>query len=120
MYGAFLRQVRRSRGLTQAELATVTGMSQPNLSAYENDRRAPTIDVLNRYLVACGYQLVADGGSRQVRCPLPKAGWFPDDDLPDRLPDDPPDETPAIGRDASLAERLRAIDDVLLIGEVRR
>lgn len=32
--------------------------------------------MLNRYLVACGYQLVADGGHRQVRCPLPKVGWF--------------------------------------------
>ncbi|MGI8710532.1 MAG: helix-turn-helix domain-containing protein, partial [Acidimicrobiales bacterium] len=43
VYGAFLRQVRRSRGMTQAQLAEVCGISQPNLSAYENDRRSPTV-----------------------------------------------------------------------------
>ncbi len=104
--------------MTQAQLAEVCGISQPNLSAYENDRRSPTVDVLNRYLVACGYQLVADGGHRQVRCPLPKVGWFPDEDLPPRLPDDPPDEEPVVGRDAPWGHRLQAIDDALLIGEL--
>ena len=118
MCGAFLREVRRSRNMTQAELAEVARINQPNISAYENDRRAPSIDVLNRWLVACGYQLVADGGSKEVRCPLPKVGWFPDEDVPFRLPDDPPDEEPVIGRAASLEQRLRVIDEVLAIGEL--
>ena len=118
MYGDFLRQVRTSRSLTQAQLAEVVGISQPNLSAYENDRRSPTLDVLNRILVACGYQLVADGGSRSVRCPLPKVGWFPDEDLPPRLPDDPPDEEPNVAWDAPLWVRVRAIHDALELGEL--
>ena len=99
--------------MTQAQLCEITGISQPNLSAYENDRRQPTLDVLNRVMVACGYQLVADGGSKQVRAPLPKAGWFPDEDLPPRLPDDPPDEPSTIAWDATPDERVRAMSAVL-------
>jgi len=109
--------VRRSRHLTQAQLAEVSGISQPNLSAYENGRRQPTLDVLNRILVACGYQLVADGGSREVRCPLPKAGWFPDEDLPPRLPDDPPDEPPVVAWGDSLQDRLDVMEDALSLPE---
>lgn len=118
MYGSFLRQVRTSRHLTQAQLAEISGISQPNLSAYENDRRAPSLEAANRILVSCGYQLVADGGSRQVGCPLPKVGWFPDEDLPPRLPDDPDDEPPVIDRDTPMDVRVRAIHDVLLIPEM--
>ena len=113
MYGSFLRELRTSRHMTQAQLCEITGISQPNLSAYENDRRQPTLDVLNRVMVACGYQLVADGGSKQVRAPLPKAGWFPDEDLPPRLPDDPPDEPSTIAWDATPDERVRAMSAVL-------
>lgn len=109
MYGAFLREVRTSRNLTQAQLADVVGISQPNLSAYENDRRSPTLDVLNRIVVACGFQLVADGGSQQVRVPLPKAGWFPLEDLPPRLPDDPPDEPSTMQWGTPIEERISAI-----------
>jgi transcriptional regulator with XRE-family HTH domain len=116
MYGSFLREVRTSRGLSQAQLSEVSGISQPNLSAYENDRRVPTLDVLNRILVACGYQLVADGGSRQVRAPLPKVGWFPDEDLPPRLPDDPPDEPPNVPWGTPIDERVDAIHQALAIG----
>ncbi len=117
MYGTFLQQVRTSRRLTQTQLAEVTGISQPNLSAYENDRRVPTMDVLNRILVACGYQLVADGGSRQVRAPLPKVGWFPDEDLPPRHPDDPPDEGPSVPWATPMDERVEAIHQALAIAE---
>ncbi len=74
MYGTFLRQVRISRNLTQAQLAEVVGISQPNLSAYENDRRSPSLEAANRIIVACGYKLVAEAGSRQVACPLPRVG----------------------------------------------
>lgn len=105
MYGTFLRQVRTSRGMTQAQLSENVGISQPNLSAYENDRRMPSLDIANRILVACGYGLVADGGSRQIDAPLPKAGWFPDEDFPPRLPDDPDDEDPTIDAFTSSGER---------------
>lgn len=120
MYGSFLRSVRTSRGLTQAQLAAIVGIDQPNLSAYENDRRTPTLDVANRILVACGYQLVADGGRTQVRAPLPKVGWFPLEDLPPRLPDDPPDEAPTITAEAPWEERRAVIHALMEAREALR
>lgn len=120
MYGAFLREVRESRGLTQVQLAELVGIAQSNLSAYENDRRSPTLDTTNRLLVACGYELAADGGSRSIHCPLPKVGWFPDEDLPPRLPDDPPDEAPMVTAATPMAERLALFDDLFALAEVRR
>ena len=71
MYGPFIRRARTSRGLTQVELARITGIEQPNLSAYENDRQMPSADVLNRILVGCGYLLEATAGDRRLICPLP-------------------------------------------------
>lgn len=113
MYGAYLRQIRTSRGMSQRTLAEIAGISQPNLSAYENDRRTPTLDVFNRILVACGYLLVADAGpDRRITFPLPKAGWFPDEDLPPRLPDDPPDEPLTITWAAPWPERRRIIHEL--------
>jgi len=71
MYGAFIRQARVSRGLTQVELARIVGIEQPNLSAYENDRQMPSADILNRILLGCGYLLEATAGERRLICPLP-------------------------------------------------
>src|ERR1700737_2864293 len=81
MYGAFIKQVRVSRGLTQVELARTVGIEQPNLSAYENDRQMPSADVLNRILVGCGYLLEATAGGRRIVCSLPRAPWFADEHL---------------------------------------
>lgn len=114
MYGAFLRQVRESRGMSQAVLAEVSGIGQPNISAYENDRRTPSLDVFNRLLVSCGYQVAADGGSTVLHMPFPKgAGGYPFDDLPPRLPDDPPDEGPTVPLDATAEERAEVLVAVL-------
>ena len=113
MFGTMVRQVRESRGLSQAELAQVSGVDQPNISAIENDRRAPSAETLNRLLVACGYELAAVAGDRRVYAPLPAIGWFPDEDLPPALPDDPADEPPTIPADISVAERSRIITAVL-------
>ena len=71
MYGAFIKRARTSRGLTQVQLARITGIEQPNLSAYENDRQMPSADTLNRILVGCGYLLEATAGDRRLICPLP-------------------------------------------------
>lgn len=118
MYGAFLREVRESRGLSQAQLAEVAGVSQPNLSAYENDRRTPNLDTFNRILVSCGYELAADGGRSVLHAPFPKgAGGYPFDDLPPRLPDDPPDEPPAVAPEATSEQRADAIVQVVALAE---
>lgn len=113
MIGDFLRDIRSSRGLTQNQLAEVAGLSQPNLSAYETGRRVPTAETLNRIVVACGYLLTATAGDRSVVCPLPRVGWFPDEDLPPRLPGDPADEAPAVDPQLTGTERNRVFTELL-------
>jgi transcriptional regulator with XRE-family HTH domain len=120
VYGSFLRAIRRSRRLSQAALAEVVGISQPNLSAYERDRRVPTADTLNRLVVACGYRLEARAGSRRIACPLPRVGWFPDEDDPPRLVDDPPDESPTVDVGTPMDERVEVINAVLSLGSATR
>ncbi|MHB8467125.1 MAG: helix-turn-helix domain-containing protein [Acidimicrobiales bacterium] len=120
MYGGFIRAIRASRSLTQQDLAGIAGLSQPNLSAYERDRRVPTADTLNKIVVACGYELAATDGERTIFCPLPIAGWFPDEDLPDRLPDDPGDELRTVTRETPMDERVAAITAVLELADATR
>ncbi|HEY3831450.1 MAG TPA: helix-turn-helix transcriptional regulator [Acidimicrobiia bacterium] len=55
--GELLRDVRRRRGLTQADLARRAGTSQPVVSAYEHDRRDPSVGTLQRLVDAAGEQL---------------------------------------------------------------
>ncbi|MGI8492606.1 MAG: helix-turn-helix domain-containing protein [Acidimicrobiales bacterium] len=74
MYGAFIREMRRSRHLSQEALAGIAGISQPNLSAYERGRRIPSADTLNKLALACGYQLAATDGDKHIWCALPGDG----------------------------------------------
>lgn len=41
-----LRKIRLSKGITQAELSKKTGISQVQISYYENARRTPRIELL--------------------------------------------------------------------------
>lgn len=43
-----IRVERRAAGLSQSQLARAAGVSQPNLSAYENGCRVPSPEVLER------------------------------------------------------------------------
>ena len=43
-----IRAARQALGLSQSQLARAAGVPQPNLSAYENGRRAPSAEVLER------------------------------------------------------------------------
>ena len=107
MYGTFVRAVREARGLTQHDLARVSGIAQANISAIENGRRTPSADTLNRLVVACGFELAATAGDRSIFCPLPDDLWSR------RLPDDPPDERPSIAPDASAEDRAEVVTAVL-------
>lgn len=53
---AFAR-ARHRAGLTQAELGRRAGVAQSVVSAYENGRRRPSVDVLERLIAATGAQL---------------------------------------------------------------
>lgn len=54
---ALLRDARAHAGLTQSELGARTGIAQPNISAYESGRRAPTVRTLVALLDACEVEL---------------------------------------------------------------
>lgn len=120
MYGEFLKKVRLSRALSQSALAEMVGISQPNLSAYERDRRLPSADALNKILVACGYELAATDGRHTIYCPIPNVGWFPDADLPLAEPDDPVGEAPVVGPGATPDERAAALVAVLDLAQATR
>lgn len=52
-----LRLARSKAGITQAELGHRAGVPASMISAYERDRRQPTLATLLRLLKAAGYEL---------------------------------------------------------------
>ncbi len=54
--GQLIVQARLLADLTQEEIAERAGVTQPDISAYENGRRQPTLPTLYRILGAGGYQ----------------------------------------------------------------
>jgi transcriptional regulator with XRE-family HTH domain len=54
--GRLIREARRLRGLTQADLARRLGTTQSAVSNWERDRDIPRVDTLARILEACGFE----------------------------------------------------------------
>jgi len=52
-----LGRARQRAGLSQADLAQRSGTSRPTLSAYEHDRKSPTLATAARIVAAAGYEL---------------------------------------------------------------
>ena len=52
-----LRQARRARGLTQAQLAARSGTSQEQVSRWESGKRSPTVAQLGKLLAVLGFEL---------------------------------------------------------------
>lgn len=59
-YGRRLRGLRERAGLTQAELARRAGLTTSVLSAYENGRREPRVDVFFRLVELAGFDISYD------------------------------------------------------------
>ena len=55
--GELLAQIRRTSGLTQAELARRSGLQPSVLSAYEHGHRQPSVSALARIARAAGLEL---------------------------------------------------------------
>lgn len=59
---AVLLKARKDAGLTQAEVASIMGVSQPVLARIEsslgNRKHAPSLSTLRKYASACGKRLV--------------------------------------------------------------
>src|SRR5712691_4150984 len=54
-----IKEARAAAGLTQAELASQAGTSQPTVAAYESGDKIPTVATLERLLRATGSSLTA-------------------------------------------------------------
>ena len=54
---ALLQLARLRAGLSQRELAERAGVSAEMISAYERDKRQPTVPTLERLLRAAGFEL---------------------------------------------------------------
>lgn len=48
-FGEKLRQLRKSRGVTQQKLAESVGLAQSTVASYENDFREPSFDVITKF-----------------------------------------------------------------------
>jgi transcriptional regulator with XRE-family HTH domain len=55
--GELIAQIRRTSGLTQAELARRSGLQSSVLSAYEHGHRQPSVSALARIARAAGLEL---------------------------------------------------------------
>lgn len=58
--GGQLRLLRRSAGLTQAELATRLGCTQRRITNIEGGSRRPSVELLGEWARACGRHYVYD------------------------------------------------------------
>lgn len=68
-----LRQVRKARGMTQAQLAQKVGVTQPYIAAIEQGDRTPTREVVRRVAGVLNVQIgellgepVSKGGAMQI------------------------------------------------------
>jgi transcriptional regulator with XRE-family HTH domain len=55
-----VRRIREAAGMTQSELAADAGTSRTTISAYENGRKSPTVDTLQRLAAVAGVVVRVD------------------------------------------------------------
>jgi transcriptional regulator with XRE-family HTH domain len=107
MYGDVVRKAREARGLTQTQLAEISGVEQSNISAIEHGRRQPTAATLHRLLLACGFEVLAVAGDLVV--PFPASP----DDIAGNAQTDPPTPRNDAERNRMLMAALRASEATL-------
>jgi len=80
---SLIERARRASGLSQRELARLSGTSQPTLSTYERGSKSPTLVVVERIIRTSGYDLglvprvefTACAGSRGEPFMVPDRLW---------------------------------------------
>jgi transcriptional regulator with XRE-family HTH domain len=107
MYGTVVRRAREARGLTQTQLAEISGIEQSNISAIENNRRQPSAATLHQLLLACGFEVLAAAGDLVV--PFPASP----DDVRGDVATDAPVPRNAAERNRMLMAALRASEATL-------
>jgi HTH-type transcriptional regulator/antitoxin HipB len=74
---AVLKSLRKSRGLTQAQLGAKLGLSQKRVAGIENNPQVTSIDQISRLVSLLGARLVVEELDRddKSRNPRSHAGW---------------------------------------------
>ena len=85
---ALLRRTRRDAGLTQEQLAKRAKTSHSTLSAYENGRKSPSADTLERLLAESGFELEARPHLTFRKVTGSRGAVY---EVPERLPSLPPE-----------------------------
>ena len=57
MIGKVLKYMRKNKNLKQDVLAKTIGISQQNLSRYENEQRIVSFDMIEQIANQCGYEI---------------------------------------------------------------
>lgn len=50
--GAIIHEIRKAKGLTIKQVATLSGVTESAISKYENDKRTPSMEIYSRILDA--------------------------------------------------------------------
>lgn len=79
-----IEEARLASGLGQAELAALSGTSQPTLSAYERGKKTPGLAVAERIVNAAGWNIALQPRVSFTAHPAPPGFRFPFT-VPDRL-----------------------------------
>ena len=79
-----IEEARLASGLGQAELAALSGTSQPTLSAYERGKKTPGLAVAERIVNAAGWNIALQPRVSFTEHPAPTGFRFPFT-VPDRL-----------------------------------
>lgn len=66
---AMLVRIRKSRGISQAALASMLDVTQPTVSLWENGNRNPTLATVQRYARAIGVRVTLDVEPVDTGCP---------------------------------------------------
>ncbi len=114
MIESIIRRARAERGLTQTQLAEISGVKQANISAIENGRRTPGLDTLQRLVSACGFELLAAAGDRVLAFPPPVSDAAA---VAGTSGGDPPPEPPSVDRNTPVSERARMLTAALEASE---
>jgi uncharacterized protein len=105
--GAILREARQRARLSQTDVAERAHVAQSVVSAYEGNRRSPSLATLSRLVEATGHQLVL--------------GLERDEDVPPGLPDTPLGRRLRHHRKATVACAARyGASNVRVFGSVAR
>lgn len=72
---AVLKSLRKSRGLTQAQLGAKLGLSQKRIAGIEKNPQVTTFDQISRIVSLLGARVVIEDLSRSDKTPPPSSNW---------------------------------------------